>query len=62
MEKDRRVCKRLERVEVTNVIVTKLLRGEGDEKDPVRFVYQYWSMDGKFLFELDALNNHKVSH
>lgn len=58
MEKDRRVCKRLERVEVTNVIVTKLLRGEGNEKDPVRYVYQYWDMNGKFLFELDDIDDH----
>lgn len=56
MRKDRRECRRLDEVKITKVILTTLLRGEGTEKDPARYVYQYWDMEGKFLFELDDLD------
>ena len=38
---------------VIQVIETKAKRGLGIEKDPVRDVTQYWSLDGKFLAEYD---------
>lgn len=39
---------------VIKVIVTKSIKGAGiDEKDPVRFIYQYWSLKGKLLAERD---------
>ena len=56
MRKDRRECRRLDGVKITKVIITTLLRGEGTEKDPARYVYQYWDMEGKFLFELDEID------
>ncbi len=40
---------------VIQVIVTELeRRGMGTEKDPVRRVRQYWSLDGKLLAEVDS--------
>ena len=38
---------------ITQVIVTKAIRGLGTEKDPVRVVTQYWDFDGSFLAEND---------
>lgn len=37
------------------VIVTRALKGSGTENDPFREVVQYWSIDGKLLFENDFL-------
>lgn len=42
-----------ESAKVIQVIETKAKRGLGIEKDPVREVTQYWSLDGKFLAERD---------
>ena len=33
------------------VIVTKALKGSGTTEDPYRMALQYWSLDGKLLFE-----------
>ena len=41
-------------VSVAQVIVVKTVKGSGTEKDPARMVIQYWDLEGKFLFELDA--------
>lgn len=57
MKKDRRECRRLDQVEIAKVILITMLRGEGTEKDPVRYVYQYWDMEGRFLFEYDDLDH-----
>lgn len=38
---------------VIQVIETKAERGLGVEKDPVREITQYWSLDGKLLAERD---------
>ena len=38
------------------VIETKVKRGIGTEKDPVREVSQYWGIKGDFLTESDAEN------
>lgn len=38
---------------VIQVIETKAERGLGVEKDPVREITQYWSLEGKFLAERD---------
>lgn len=39
---------------VIEVIETHLtLRGKGIDGDPIRRVTQYWSLDGKLLFEID---------
>lgn len=36
---------------IEQVIVTKALKGSGTENDPYREDVQYWSLDGKLLFE-----------
>lgn len=38
---------------VIQVIETKAERGLGVEKDPVREITQYWSLEGKLLAERD---------
>lgn len=35
--------------EVILVIRTKALVGNGTEKDPARYLYQYWNLDGELL-------------
>ena len=47
-------------VEVIRVIRTNLLqRGEGVEKDPIRRIEQYWSLDGELLWEIDPYKKPK---
>lgn len=38
---------------VISVIKTTSTRGKGTSADPGRIVTQYWTFDGKLLFELD---------
>jgi len=43
---------------VIQVIETGLLRrGKGIERDPVRIITQYWSLDGTLLWEVDPFLN-----
>lgn len=42
--------------EVINVIATLSYRGSGNDGDPLRGVYQYWSFDGRLLAEHDTLH------
>ena len=37
------------------VIETVSIRGSGNEDDPVRRVFQYWSIDGKLLAEKEDI-------
>jgi hypothetical protein len=39
--------------EVMQVIHTLATRGAGTNEDPVRYVHQYWSFDGRLLAESD---------
>lgn len=41
---------------VIKVIKTTALLGEGTEKDPVRYIYQYWDFKGNLLASHDSLN------
>lgn len=41
---------------IIEVIETKALRGRGTEADPVRYVLQYWSFEGKLLWENDLFS------
>ena len=46
-----------QRAKVMQVIRTEATRGTGDPEtmdDPVRLVYQYWSLDGMLLAEYDS--------
>ena len=42
--------------EVIQVIKTISIIGEGIEKDPVRYIYQYWDFDGNLLAKHDTLD------
>lgn len=42
-----------ESVEIKPLIEIVFRRGSGEEKDPVRFVKQYWDLNGNLLFEKD---------
>lgn len=44
----------LKGAKVTVVIETKITRGDGSEKSPVREVTQYWGLNGEFLAEMDS--------
>lgn len=61
MEKD---VFRIDEVKVVKVIHVKCARGSGTEKDPVRFIDQYWDLKGNFLLERslknDNTNNKRV--
>ena len=47
-------------VEVIRVVRTTLMiRGEGNEKDPIRRIEQFWSLDGKLLAENDPCLKNK---
>lgn len=45
--------------EVISVIQTKSLLGAGTEKDPCRYLYQYWDFEGNLLAENDPLKKQK---
>ncbi len=47
--------------EVMQVIRTKSLLGEGTEKDPVRYIYQYWDFEGNLLASHDTLTDEEVT-
>lgn len=40
-----------DRASIECVIVTYSLKGSGKENDPYREAVQYWTLDGKLLFE-----------
>lgn len=44
-----------DKAEVIKVIKTTSLLGLGIEKDPVRYVYQYWDFEGNLLAQCDTL-------
>lgn len=44
-----------DKAEVIQVIKTTSLLGLGTEKDPIRYVYQYWDFEGNLLAEHDVL-------
>lgn len=43
-----------DKAKVIKVIMTVSIKGAGTEKDPVRYVYQYWDFKGKLLAERDT--------
>jgi len=46
------------KVEIIKIIRTTLTKyGAGTEKDPIREIEQFWSLDGKLLWENDP---HKI--
>ncbi len=44
-----------DKAKVIQVIKTTSILGEGTEKDPVRYIYQYWDLKGNLLAKHDTL-------
>lgn len=38
---------------LTELIEIRTVKGTGETEDPVRTAIQYWSLEGKLLFEVD---------
>lgn len=45
-----------DKAEVMKVIKTTSLLGRGTEKDPARYIYQYWDFEGNLLASHDTLD------
>lgn len=45
-----------DKAEVMKVIKTTSLLGRGTEKDPARYIYQYWDFEGNLLASYDTLD------
>lgn len=45
----------IETLQVIKIIVITVKRGEGTKQDPVRFVDQYWDLDGNLMFVNDPI-------
>lgn len=50
-----------DKAEVMQVIKTISILGEGIEKDPVRYIYQYWDFEGNLLASHDTLDDAEVT-
>ncbi len=48
------LCERFDGIKKVEVNKITLLRGEGTEEDPCRLIFQYWTLEGEFLFEIDS--------
>lgn len=49
--------RRLDGVKIAQVIIVKVLKGEGTENDPIRTFAQFWSMSGDFIAEIEWNND-----
>lgn len=49
-----------DKAEMMQVIKTTSLLGQGIEKDPVRWIYQYWDLEGNLLASHDTLEDAEV--
>lgn len=47
---------------VIEVIETYKKEGLGVEKDPVRLVYQLWTLDGELIFERDTWKEEDIKN
>lgn len=55
MDKNTRVVPRgTDNAKLIKVIRTESLIGAGTEKDPVRVIFQYWSLQGQLLAKTDS--------
>lgn len=46
----------MDSVQLLQVIAVQCDRGFGRADDPIRTVFQYWSLDGRLLAERDEIN------
>ncbi len=44
---------KIDEIKLKKIICVKCIKGDGTKKNPTRFVYQYWTLNGKFLVECD---------
>lgn len=51
-----------DKAEVIQAIKTTSMLGEGTEKDPVRYIYQYWDFKGNLLASHDTLNDNVIEN
>lgn len=54
MEKSNVVPRGTDKAKLIRVIQTESIRGAGTEKDPVRTIIQYWSLQGQLLAAVDT--------
>lgn len=47
----------VDKAEVVQVIKTTSILGKGTEKNPVRYIYQYWDFKGNLLANKDTLKD-----
>lgn len=51
----------MDHAKVIQVIETTLLRkGDGTSNSPIRIITQYWSLDGKLMWEVDPCKSYTV--
>lgn len=50
-----------DKAKVIQVIQTVSIIGAGTEKDPVRYIYQYWDFKGNLLASKDTLEDAKTN-
>ena len=51
----------MQKIKVIQVIKAVVSRGAGTEADPARWVVQYWSLEGKLLWEDDPVANEQLN-
>lgn len=51
----------MQEIKVIQVIKAVVSRGAGTEADPARWVVQYWSLEGKLLWEDDPVANEQLN-
>lgn len=56
-----RQVRRVETAKVISLIKTSSTRGDGTSANPSRAITQYWSLDGKLLFEEDPVKQGQLS-
>lgn len=49
--------RRLDGVKVSQIIVAKVVKGDGTEENPIRAFAQFWSMSGDFIAEIEWNND-----
>lgn len=57
MERKVKVDSKVNVVKEIKLIYIEVQKGDGTDENPIRIAKQYWTLDGRFLFEEDTLNN-----
>lgn len=51
----------MKKVKIIKLIEVTCLKGDGTEKSPKRFIKQYWTLNGKKIFEKDDYLDDTIS-